>query len=219
MRFRAMATDVTLRLDRPKAQAPAALQRAKAVFARVESACTRFDTSSPLMVANAEPTRWHDVPLECAEAVAEAARAYRETNGAFDPRVLTDLVELGYDRTLPFAQGSIELDAAAPAAQAVVGPARPAVRATVASWTPRREERSGRHLIHLGGTPIDLGGIGKGLAVRWAAEQLREAAASVLVEAGGDCQFTGTGPDGQRLAGRARGPAGRHRTAGRPRAR
>jgi thiamine biosynthesis lipoprotein len=44
--------------------------------------------------------------------------------------------------------------------------------------------------------PIDLGGIGKGLAVRWAGEQLRHAGDSVMVDAGGDCLFTGAGPDG-----------------------
>ena len=44
--------------------------------------------------------------------------------------------------------------------------------------------------------PVDLGGIGKGLAMSWAAQRLHGAGASVLVEAGGDLVATGGGPDG-----------------------
>jgi thiamine biosynthesis lipoprotein len=54
----------------------------------------------------------------------------------------------------------------------------------------------GRGLLNLGGTPIDLGGIGKGLAARWAAAELDGAGASVLVDAGGDEWLGGPGPDG-----------------------
>ena len=44
--------------------------------------------------------------------------------------------------------------------------------------------------------PIDLGGIGKGLAVRLAAQSLEFAGRTALVEAGGDCAAIGSGPDG-----------------------
>jgi thiamine biosynthesis lipoprotein len=49
--------------------------------------------------------------------------------------------------------------------------------------------------VRIGPVPIDLGGIGKGLAVRWAAQVL-SASGSHLVEAGGDCYLGGDGPDG-----------------------
>ena len=47
--------------------------------------------------------------------------------------------------------------------------------------------------------PIDLGGIGKGLALRWAARRLdRLGVASFLLEAGGDLVASGAGPaDGE----------------------
>ena len=55
--------------------------------------------------------------------------------------------------------------------------------------------------------PVDLGGIGKGLAVRWAARSGSPGCGdAVLVEAGGDCSLAGTGPEGEGLAGRRRGP-------------
>jgi thiamine biosynthesis lipoprotein len=59
---------------------------------------------------------------------------------------------------------------------------------------PRFDEAS--NAVRLGAAPVDLGGIGKGLAMRWAAGELAGAGTSVLVEAGGDLQAAGDGPDG-----------------------
>ena len=50
--------------------------------------------------------------------------------------------------------------------------------------------------MRLGPAPVDLGGIGKGLAVRWAAQALAGAGRATLVDAGGDLQAGGPGPDG-----------------------
>lgn len=185
--FRAMATDVTFWVEDPTVEAASSLDRARSVFVDVEAACSRFNPASPLMRANEHPDQWHEVPQICAEAVSEAARAHVETRGLFDPRILDVLVRLGYDRSLPFADGPVDVDAA-PHAEAV---ARPRPR-----WTPRVEELGGRYRIHLDGTAIDLGGIGKGLAVRWAWQQLDGCGQSIMVDAGGDCRFSGHGPDG-----------------------
>ncbi len=159
-----------------------AVDRALGVFETVAATCTRFDPASPLMVANADPDRWHSLPPTCASAIAEAHAAYLRSEGRFDPRVLEDLVGLGYTASLSFAGGG----AAAPAGRArrrVVPP----------PWQPRFR---GRDEVHLGGRPLDLGGIGKGLAVRWAAETLRSVSDDHLVEAGGDCTCSGHAPDG-----------------------
>jgi len=50
--------------------------------------------------------------------------------------------------------------------------------------------------VRIGTDPIDLGGIGKGLAVRWAAERIAADCPSFLIEAGGDCYLAGGGPVG-----------------------
>lgn len=181
--FRAMACHVRLRLVAPAADTRAAVRSARSVFERVERACTRFDPASPLMQANAEPDAWHHVPAELYDALVEAHAAHRLTGGRFDPRVLRTLEALGYDHSLPFAAGPI-VTAGRPDAPS--GQRTP--------WQPLFDEASAA--VRLGAEPVDLGGIGKGLAVRWAAAQLAGHAESFLLEAGGDCYLGGAGPDG-----------------------
>jgi len=188
---RAMASDVTVYGPGPGRPAAdeALVGRALAVFATVEAACTRFDPDSPLMRANARPDRWHDVPRVLSASVRAAHAAYVRTGGRFDPRVLDDLVRLGYDRSLPFEDGPVVTDGD------VLGRCEPT------PWRPRF--RSGRRAqLHLGGIPVDLGGIGKSLAVRWAGAVLAEQFEDFLLDAGGDCFCSGTGPepDGWRVA-------------------
>jgi len=183
-RFRAMACDVTVQLVGVGTdEATAAVNRVAGLFGEVESACTRFDPRSPLMVANASPRRWHQVPDSCSEAIREAHEAYRISGGLFDPRVLRCLQVNGYDRSLPFSDGDVLVEGRGP------GSVRPDRR----RWRPRFDDHRGR--VRLGPAPIDLGGIGKGLAVRWAMTALEGCGSSVMVEAGGDLATRGAGPE------------------------
>ncbi|MGA8295644.1 MAG: FAD:protein FMN transferase [Acidimicrobiales bacterium] len=191
---RAMATDVTMRavVGDPassdtnaashKVDVTTAVEAAIEVFHEVERSCTRFDPNSPLMRANTHPTRWHQVPPVLFEALVEASRAHEYTRGIFDPRVLVHLVALGYDRTLPFSTGSVETNRS-------LGAQTP----TSGIWRPRF--RAASREVHLRGQPVELGGIGKGLAIRWASELLGKVAPNHLIEAGGDCFCAGRAPD------------------------
>lgn len=180
----AMASRITVRLvsnaatDVVDEQLTDALQ----VFHDVDRTCTRFDPASDLMRANANGTDWVEVTSYCFDALTEAHAAYRRTMGRFDPRVLTDLVRLGYDRSLKHAAPSYR------DATALVP------RQILPDWKP--EFRRSTREVRLGPVPVDLGGIGKGLAVRWAAQRLR-GAVGMLVEAGGDCVCRGTAADGR----------------------
>jgi thiamine biosynthesis lipoprotein len=185
--FRSMATDVTLCVVAPGAGAEAALDQAEGVFTDVAASCTRFDPQSPLMRANAQPRHWHAMPPRLFAALDEAHEAHVATGGAFDPRVLRRLQEWGYDRTLSFRSGDVSV---AGGAAAGTGAGR---RTTRRSWKPRFDREAGA--VRLGRDPVDLGGIGKGLAVRWAAEALSAAGTAFLVEAGGDLYAAGTGPE------------------------
>jgi thiamine biosynthesis lipoprotein len=189
-RFRAMACDVTVRVVGPVPGASAAVDRAREVFENVERACTRFDPASSLMQANADSGSWHQVPVELFEAVLAAGIAHHETDGLFDPRVLRTLESFGYDRSLPFASGPV----VTPAADEHRSRGPLARQVAASAWHPRFGA-DGCSVL-LGPDPIDLGGIGKGLAVRWAAERVAGAGRSALVEAGGDCHMAGPGPDG-----------------------
>jgi thiamine biosynthesis lipoprotein len=184
--FRSMGTDVTLRVVGASSDAEAALGHAQHLVEQVAATCTRFDTASPLMRVNADPRSWHEVPPELYDALREAADAYLDTDGRFDPRVLEVLLAWGYDRSLPFASGQVVVTSD-PAANRPRPPGR-------RRWQPRFDPR--RRAVRIGPVPVDLGGIGKGLAVRWAAQALADSGVATLVEAGGDLQAAGPGPDG-----------------------
>jgi len=196
-RVRAMASEIVICAPRPPADREArdtpaprsrelhgAVRSALEVFTEVQRICTRFDDSSPLMRANACPNAWHRVPPILYDALVEAHRAYERTSHRFDPRVITDLVGLGYDRSLPFESEAV--DAVDPVIGSRMAPAR---------WRPRFRRASRQ--VHLGGHPVELGGIGKGLAVRWAAQRLLEVTPDFLIEAGGDCHCAGRAPGGE----------------------
>ena len=83
----------------------------------------------------------------------------------------------------------------------------------------RLEPRTGRAAV---AAPVDLGGIGKGLALRWTFGRiarllaLADGGRGALLEAGGDLVATGSGAAGRAVARRDRGPgrrggAGGHR--------
>jgi thiamine biosynthesis lipoprotein len=73
-------------------------------------------------------------------------------------------------------------------------------------WRPRFDER--RSAVRVGAAPIDLGGIGKGLALRWAAEAVAPECPAFLIEAGGDCCLAGDGPSGDGWQVGVEDPAG-----------
>lgn len=178
--FRAMACAVEVQVP---AGAPRSLvDQVQQLFARVEAECTRFDPASDLMRANAAGNRWTEVGEFCFAAIDSAHRAYLATSGRFDPRVLTSLRRLGYDRTFPGRDDQ-------PLAGVI-----DSCRGIDADWRPQLDPD--RRRVRIGPLPIDLGGIGKGLAVRWAAELLGSQATDFLIEAGGDCYLAGDGPAG-----------------------
>ncbi|MEW8979593.1 MAG: FAD:protein FMN transferase [Symbiobacterium sp.] len=137
-------------------------------FARLEGLWSRFDEDSALCQLNRWSGRWVAVPPLLHLAVRQALAAARLTGGAFDPTILPALVAAGYGR-------SFELGPTEP------GPAVPAGR-----WP---EVRLGPGMVFLPeGVALDLGGIGKGLAVDLVLRWLRQGqpATSLLVNAGGD---------------------------------
>lgn len=116
------------------------------------------------------------------QALAVSDRAHRVTEGRFDPRVLADLDRLGYrGAALPPGPGR--------GADLPQGPDH--------TTGHRVADRIGRDGVSIA-RPVDLGGIGKGLALRWAAAELeRDGVADFLLEAGGDLVARGLDPTGE----------------------
>lgn len=185
-RFRAMACQVTVQLVGAEPEAvDEAFAVVEEIFRATEASCTRFDPSSPLMRANDAPRRYHTVPAHCFDAVLEAYDAYCVTGGLFDPRVLDSLESLGYDKSLAFADGDVQIKSLCRTKTLEPG---------IHRWQPRFREQTSS--VRLGPRRVDLGGIGKGLAVRWALAALRSHGTAALVEAGGDLATRGGGPEG-----------------------
>ena len=179
-----MASRIEIRVAAPEVDSDDAVERAAQVFDDVDRTCTRFDAGSDLMRANAAGDDWVQVDDYCFRAVREAYAAYRRTHGRFDPRVLDDLARLGYAASTKTQRPAADDPVKALTPREPLGEWRPGFRAG------RRELRTGPHAV-------DLGGIGKGLAVRWAsAELLAAGLTDHLVEAGGDCYCAGRPSDG-----------------------
>lgn len=174
--FHSMASAINITVVDPKPEAQAQLRGAQTLFESIASTCTRFDPQSPLMVANASSHEWHTAPALLIDVVKEAHAAYLRTEGRFDPRVLGDLSRHGYGKSRDFSNRP-EI-ATASSAQVTVDRA---------PWNP---QFSGNELL-IGPDPIDLGGIGKGLAVRWAKDILMNSGAGFLINAGGDIAASG----------------------------
>jgi thiamine biosynthesis lipoprotein len=104
-----------------------------------------------------------------------ARRAQRMTDGRFDPRVIGILEGLGEHAGVWLPE---------------VATSPPA---TNAEWLVAH----GRSTFSIA-TPLDSGGIGKGLGLRWAREAAQRAAPAcgLLIEAGGDVVVSGCAPDG-----------------------
>ncbi len=160
-----------------------AWERVVADVERSEATLSRFRAGSALsrLNATAGDGSWRVVDQRLYVMAATAARAWCLTGGRFDGRVLARLEALG-------EHGGVRLPALA---------------------NGNRDPHPRRHgsgidrdpwLRALRITdPIDSGGLGKGLALRWAAGAARSglpAGAGLLVEAGGDIVVSGPQPDG-----------------------
>jgi thiamine biosynthesis lipoprotein len=197
-----MASPLRLTVTGDVDQAPAAERAWLAVsdtFKSVEQALSRFRDDSELTRLN----------RSCGQAISGASRllvraltaadrAHRRTARRFDPRVLGDLERLGFN-----------------------GAAIPGVPADRAA-TPAADPSQARILHRTGRTgpvridvPIDLGGIGKGLALRWAANsaatplwKLLQRGGGFMIDAGQDLVTRGLGPDGTPFLVDIEDPAG-----------
>jgi thiamine biosynthesis lipoprotein len=175
--FRAMGTEVSV-VAEADAAAGAGAEVAR-LFERWERALSRFRPDSELSRLNARAGRPVVVSELLLEALASALAAARATAGLYDPTLLRALERLGYDRSFE------QVPARAPAAPVPDSPG--------GGWRHIRLDRRDRTVTLPEGVGVDLGGIGKGMAVDAAVERLRAGGLdAVMVDAGGDLRVLGT---------------------------
>jgi thiamine biosynthesis lipoprotein len=172
---RAMGSPLRLTLPGPCPDAvDAGWEIVRGVFVRAERDLTRFAADSPLSLLNRSAGTYQvvEVPPMLARALAAAWRAFRTSRGRFDPRIIGALEAAGERDGVPL-------------------PPSPATLAPHDRWLVLDSRRGQARIT----APIDLGGIGKGLALRWASSALRDAGhARFLLSAGGDVVAAGHGP-------------------------
>lgn len=187
--FRSMASDVTIDIAGPRFDVSEKVAEAIEVFTSIESSCTRFDPTSPLMRANSDSNRWHSLPSIATDLIKTAYEAYQLTHGVFDPRILGDLLRNGYDNNLHF-------DSTNALKNEILSHSPKSTESTTRKFSDWHPEFKASEVL-LGELPIDLGGIGKGFAVQRAMEILQDCADGVLINAGGDIAAEGFSEDGE----------------------
>ncbi len=132
-------------------------------FARCEDAMSRFRDDSEITRLN-RLAGWASLAVggRLVHALVASDRARRLTGGRFDPRVINALERIGYEGAVVPLTAVVQTDRVVDL-----------------------DRRAG--MVRLP-APVDLGGIGKGLALRWAARRVEEALPGFgfLLDAGGD---------------------------------
>ena len=174
-----MGTTISLLL--PTSQAARGVQIVGSLFREWEQTLSRFLPESELSQLNAHAGTAMAVSALLYTVLATALSAAQATQGVYDPALLEQLVQLGYDRTFD--------DLPAVSFDPII-PGEPG-----GGWRGIRVNPIYRHVTLPTGIKLDFGGIAKGMAVDAALEQLRLSGISpALVNAGGDLAVLGLPP-------------------------
>jgi len=181
--FRAMNTSVMLAAEGEGAVA--GMYVAKTFINECEQRFSRFLPASELSSLNRSAGDWLQISDDLMDMLQLSMYYYIETNGIFDPAILSDLKQIGYDRSMD----EIRVNGVGTPAPVPNRTLRPAFHEISFDLTNNR--------IRLPrGMEIDLGGIAKGWIVEKAAQLLNKYVEVCGVSAGGDILFIGHPLDG-----------------------
>ncbi|HET8913519.1 MAG TPA: FAD:protein FMN transferase [Ktedonobacteraceae bacterium] len=177
-----MGTTISLLL--PEAQAEEGLTLVRALFEEWEQSLSRFLPDSELTRLNELAGTSLAMPVSNLfyKVLSTALTAARATRGIYDPALLDQLIQAGYDRTFE----ELPRQRFAP-----IIPGEPGGR-----WRGIRIDPI-RHRVSLpDGVGLDFGGIAKGMAVDASLNLLRrQGITTALVNAGGDLAVLGKLPE------------------------
>ncbi|WP_223595725.1 FAD:protein FMN transferase [Neobacillus bataviensis] len=146
------------------------------LFEGVEDTCSRFKKDSELSLLNQQIGKETAISADMFSILTTAESFYKETDGIFNPGVLTALESSGYSKSIESIRGQ-KLEIASPSAIAAINP-----------FTLNENLQS--VILH---TKIDLGGIAKGWVID-KASKLFEKMGFGFINVGGDIRIFGSLP-------------------------
>lgn len=174
--FHAMGTTISLLL--PISQVQPASQAIRQLFQEWEHTLSRFLPESELTQLNQQAGSSVIVSPLLFRVLQTALRAAHETHGLYDPTLLHQLYQVGYERSFD------DLPRQQPATEASPQPG--------GGWKQIQVNAHLRSVVLPPGTGLDFGGIAKGMAVDAALETLQDlSVGTALVNAGGDLAVLG----------------------------
>jgi FAD:protein FMN transferase len=148
------------------------------LFAAVEDTCSRFKEESELSRLNQQVGKEVEVSDDLFNILKEALRFYKETNGIFNPGILSAIEDSGYTKSIEYIKGK-ELGASSQSAP------------EISKIQPYQLNEEKQTVILQ--TRIDLGGIAKGWVIDCAADLLSKQAYG-FINVGGDIRIFGILP-------------------------
>jgi len=182
--FRAMNSAIVLAASGTDLEAiKSGFSQARTYINQSESRFTRFSDDSELADLNRAAGGWFQASEEMYQVLEEARRLAVETNGLFNPAILPELKQAGYDRTMDEIRSN---------------PPRIEPERAVERRDFRRVQLDPTtHSIRLPkAMQVDLGGIAKGWIAEQAARKLAKSTSACAVNAGGD-MFLVNLPEGE----------------------
>jgi FAD:protein FMN transferase len=174
-----MGTTISLLL--PESQVDKGAQIVRTLFSEWEQTLSRFLPESELSQINQQAGTPVAVSDLFYDVLATALTAAQATEGVYDPALLDQLIQLGYDRTFDDLP-TVRFDP--------IIPGEPGGR-----WRGIKVDPIRRYVTLPSGIKLDFGGIAKGMAVDAALERLHQNGInSALVNAGGDLAVLGLPP-------------------------
>jgi len=181
--FSSMSTTILLAAEGPATQQ--GFEQARSFIETCAQRFTRFSSTSELSRLNQAAGTWFQASPEMFDLLKAAFDCYTTTAGLFDPSILPELEQAGYNRSIDEIRASEANDFW----EAGIRPKLPPFSAV-----ELRAEDSSVHIP--AGMRIDLGGIAKGWIAEKAARRLEKFSSNCAVNIGGDLFLIGC-PNGE----------------------
>lgn len=177
--FKAMGTTISLLL--PEAQIAQGTELIEVLFEEWEQIFSRFRPSSELSHVNRLAGQRAIVSKTFFLVLQTALQAAEASDGIYDPTLLKQLMDLGYDRSFDHLASEL--------------PEHASAQTSGGTWRQIQIEPGIQSVLLPQDIQLDFGGIAKGMAVDAAIEELRKhGIAPALVNGGGDLRVDGVPP-------------------------